>query len=55
MGHLNDGSNFSDIESAFGLEAGQGQILFDLVNGAVGSMEGQFQVNDAKTITEKVG
>jgi len=32
-----------------------GAIVYNLVNGAVGSMEGSFQVNDAQTLTEKVG
>jgi hypothetical protein len=55
MGHLNDGTTFTAIESVFGLPSGQGQTVFDLMNGSVGSMEGAFQVSDAKTITEKVG
>lgn len=55
MTHLNDGTVFTDIETLFGLPAGKGQTVFDLVNGSVGSMEGAFQVTDAKTITEKVG
>lgn len=55
MGHLNDGSNFAQIEAQFGLPVGSGQTVFDLVNGAVGSMEGSFQTSDAKTITERVG
>lgn len=55
MGHLNDGSVFTDIETKFGLPAGKGQTVFNLVNGAVGSMEGTFQVADAKNITETLG
>ena len=55
MVHNNDGSNFADIETLFGLPAGKGQIVFDLVNGSIGSMEGTFQVSDAKNITERVG
>lgn len=55
MTHNNDGVVFTDIEALFGLPAGKGQIVFDLVNGAVGSMEGSFQVDDAKEITERVG
>ena len=55
MGHNNDGSNFADIEALYGLPAGKGQAVFDLVNGAVGSMEGTFQVDDAKELTERVG
>ncbi len=55
MGHNNDGAVFTDIEALFGLPAGKGQIVFDLVNGAVGSMEGTFQVDDAKELSERVG
>ncbi len=54
MSHNNDGSNFTDIETLYGLAAGQGQAVFDLVNGSVGSMEGTFQVDDAKEITERI-
>lgn len=55
MNHNHDGSVFTDLEALFGLPAGKGQTVFDLVNGAVGSMEGTFQVADAKNITERVG
>lgn len=54
MGHNNDGTVFTDIETLYGLPAGQGQVVFNLVNGAIGSMEGTFQVPDAKTITERI-
>lgn len=55
MTHNNDGTVFTDIETLFGLPAGKGQTVFNLVNGSIGSMEGTFQVADAKTITEQVG
>lgn len=55
MTHNNDGSNFGDIETLFGVPAGKGQVIFDLVNGSLGSMTGVFQVDDAKEITERVG
>lgn len=55
MGHNNDGSNFADIEALFGLPAGKGQAVFNLVNGAVGSMEATFQTADAKNLTETLG
>jgi len=55
MGHMNDGVSFTSIETFFGLPAGKGQTVFNLVNGSVGSMEGTFQVSDAKNITEQVG
>lgn len=55
MTRNNDGSNFSDIESLFGLPAGKGQIVFDLVNGTTGSMIAQFQTDDFKELTERLG
>jgi hypothetical protein len=55
MDHNHDGTVFSDIEALFGLPTGKGQIVFDLVNGSVGAMEGTLQNNDAKQITERVG
>jgi hypothetical protein len=55
MSHANDGTVFTDIETLFGLPTGQGQIVFNLVNGTLGSMTGTFQVADATTITSKVG
>lgn len=55
MGHNNDGTVFTDIESLYGLPTGKGQTVFNLINGAVGSMEGTFQVADAKNLTETLG
>ncbi len=54
MNHNQDGSDFTDIEALFGLEAGKGQTVYDLMNGSIGSMEGTFQVDDAKEITERI-
>lgn len=55
MNHNNDGTTFTAIETLFGLPTGKGQAVFNMVNGSVGSMEGTFQVADAKNITEQVG
>lgn len=55
MGHANDGTAFTVVETLYGLPAGTGQTVFNLVNGAIGSTEGTFQVADFKTLTEKVG
>jgi hypothetical protein len=55
MDHNNDGTDFTPLETLFGIPVGQGQAVFDMVNGSVGSMEGKFQVADAKNITEQVG
>lgn len=54
MTHANDSVDFSEIETLFGLEAGKGQTVFDLVNGSIGSMEGTFQVDDAVELTERI-
>lgn len=55
MTHNNDGTTFTAIETLFGLPAGKGQTVFNLVNGSLGSMKGTFQVPDATTITQQVG
>lgn len=55
MDHNQDGTVFTDIETLFGLPAGKGQIVYDLINGSVGSMEGVFQVADARNLTETLG
>lgn len=55
MTHNNDGTSFGDIEVLFGVEAGSGQMVFDLVNGSTSAMVGSMQNSDCKTITEKVG
>jgi hypothetical protein len=55
MTHLNDGVDFSKLETQFGVPAGTGQEVFDLLNGAAHAMEGTMQNNNIKTITEKLG
>jgi hypothetical protein len=55
MDHNQDGVSFTDIETLFGVETGQGQTVYDLVNGSVGAFTGAFQTSDQKTITEKIG
>jgi hypothetical protein len=55
MDHNQDGTSFTDIEVLFGLPTGQGQAVYDLVNGSVGAMDGTFQAADAKNLTERVG
>lgn len=55
MGHMNDGTTWTTLESKFGLVAGKGQTVFNLVNGSVGSFSGSFQVADAKNLTETLG
>lgn len=55
MGHMHDGAVFTDIELNFGLPAGKGQFVFDLVNGTIGAMEGGMQNAQAVNLTEMVG
>lgn len=55
MTNMNDGTNFSDIETFFGVPASQGQNVFNLVNGTVGAMEGTFQNNNGKSLGELIG
>ena len=55
MNHNNDGSVWTDIETLFGLPAGKGQAVYDLMNGSIGSLKGQFQTADGKNITETLG
>lgn len=55
MGHNNDGTVFTDIETLFGLPTGKGQTVFNFVNGSVGAMKGTFQNADSKNLTETIG
>lgn len=55
MNHNQDGSTWTDLEALFGLPAGKGDDVYDLVNGSVGAMEATFQNDDCKQITEQVG
>lgn len=47
MEHMTDESDFTLIETLFGLDAGKGATVYSLVNGAVG--------NAQKNLTEQVG
>jgi hypothetical protein len=55
MNNMHDGTDFTMLETMHGIPAGDGQKVFDMVNGTLGSMEGRFMVDDAKNITETVG
>jgi hypothetical protein len=55
MDHNQDGTVWTALEALFGLPAGKGQTVYNLVNGSVGAMEGTFQNDDSKQITEQVG
>jgi hypothetical protein len=55
MANNNDGTVWTDLEALFGLQAGDGQEVYDLVNGTVGADEGTFQNDNGKTIGEVLG
>jgi len=55
MLHMHDGTTFTELERQFGVPTGKGNAIFDLVNGSIGAMEGTFQNDDCKQITEQVG
>jgi hypothetical protein len=55
MGHNSDGTVFTSLETLYGLPAGKGQTVFDLVNGTIGAMNGTFQNNNSTTLIERVG
>lgn len=55
MGHMNDGTTFTSIETYYGLPTGKGQTVYDLVNGAFGATQSTFQNNQFQTLSESVG
>lgn len=55
MTHSNDGVDFSQIEGLFGLAAGKGQTVFDLVNGTLLALKGQGQNSNALSFIDRVG
>lgn len=55
MDHMQDGTIWTTIETKFGIATGLGDDVYNLVNGSVGAMEGSFQNDDCKQLTEQVG
>jgi hypothetical protein len=60
MRHSFDDANpqaivWTKLETLWGVPTGNGSVVFTYIDGAVGSMEGTFQVDAAKVITERVG
>jgi hypothetical protein len=47
--------DFADLEKLFGLQAGEGNVVFDYVNGLVGALEGTFQNDNGKNIGVLIG
>lgn len=46
---------FTVLETQYGLAQGEGQTIFNMVNGAVGAMNGQFQNNQSILLVSQVG
>ena len=55
MEQMRDGTDYTNVETYFGIPAGQGNTVYDEVNGAVQAMLGTMQNDNNKTITERVG
>lgn len=55
MDHSNDGVSFTAIESLFGLQAGKGQAVYDLINGTSGAIKGTMQNSNALALIDRVG
>ena len=55
MNHTSNGTVWTSMEGLYGLPAGQGQAVYDLVNGSIGAFNGTMQNNNAKTLIERVG
>jgi hypothetical protein len=54
LNHLQDGSDWASIEARTGVGSGLGDDVYNLVNGSVGAMNGTFQNDDCKQLTEQV-
>lgn len=55
MEHNTDGSNYADVETLFGLAAGNGAIAYNLIAGTLGALKGTAQSSDALTLIDRVG
>jgi hypothetical protein len=55
MSHNNNGSTFTQIETLFGLASGNGQAVFDLVNGTLLALKGTAQNSNAISLIDRVG
>ena len=55
MDQMNDGTNFTDIETHFGIPAGTGNTVYTMIKNIIDSLEGDVQSNDGKQFTQRVG
>jgi hypothetical protein len=47
-------ADFAEFELTHGLATGQGQTVFDMINGTLGAMKGTMQNDQAIELTERV-
>lgn len=50
-----DGSDFTVFEENYGIPTGQGQTVFDLVNGILNALDGTAQNANAEEFMDRVG
>lgn len=55
MEHSNNGTVFTQIETLFGLPVGQGQTVYDLINGTYLAISGAAQNSNALSLINRVG
>jgi hypothetical protein len=52
--YIGSPADFAEFEIAHGLTTGQGQIVFDMINGTLGALNGTLQNDQAIELTERV-
>lgn len=55
MEHSNDGADFTGIEELFGLALGEGQTVYDLINGTYLAVTGAAQNSNTMSLISRVG
>jgi hypothetical protein len=55
MDHNHNGILFTGIETLFGLPTGQGQTVYDMVNGTLLAITGNGQNSNALSLIQRVG
>ena len=53
--HTVEGADYTALETLFGLPAGSGDEVYNLVAGTLGALKGQVQSADALTLIARVG
>jgi hypothetical protein len=52
--YIGSPADFAEFELTHGLSTGQGQTVFDMINGTLGAMKGTMQNDQAIELTERV-